>query len=90
MKKIEIDKNDDLKDSCFTQSSSKWILIEVENQNISEPSTYNSYIEAYNEMRSRYENLVNNVDGAFVGTDYISIQMGSYSIDWKIYEVKTE
>ena len=26
---------------------SKWILIEVENQNINEPDTYSSYIEAY-------------------------------------------
>ena len=37
---------------------SKWVLIEVENQNINEPDTYNSYIEAYDEMKSRYENLV--------------------------------
>ena len=29
---------------------SKWILIEVENQNINEPDTYDSYIEAYDEM----------------------------------------
>ena len=26
---------------------SKWILIEVENQSINEPDTYDSYIEAY-------------------------------------------
>ena len=29
---------------------SKWILIEVENQNINEPDTYDSYIEAYDDM----------------------------------------
>ena len=28
----------------------KWVLIEVENQNINEPDTYNSYKEAYKEM----------------------------------------
>lgn len=69
---------------------SKWILIEVENQNINEPDTYDSYIEAYDEMKSRYENLVEEGDEASIGEYDANIQTDSYNIDWKIYEVETE
>ena len=53
---------------------SKWILIEVENQNINEPDTYDSYIEAYGEMKSRYENLVEEVDEASIDEYDANIQ----------------
>lgn len=66
---------------------SKWILIEVENQNINEPDTYDSYIEAYDEMKSRYENLVEERDEASIDEYDANIQTDSYNIDWKIYEV---
>ena len=66
----------------------KWILIEVENQNINEPDTYNSYMEAYNEMKSRYEHLVEEGNEASISEYDASIQTDSYNIDWKIYEVK--
>lgn len=56
---------------------SKWILIEVENQNINEPDTYNSYIEAYDEMKSRYENLVEEGDEASIDEYDASIQTDS-------------
>lgn len=69
---------------------SKWILIEVENQNINEPDTYGSYIEAYDEMKSRYENLVEEEDEASIDEYEANIQTDSYNIDWKIYEVETE
>lgn len=69
---------------------SKWILIEVENQNINEPDTYDSYIEAYDEMKSRYENLVEEGDKASIDEYDANIQTDSYNIDWKIYEVETE
>lgn len=65
----------------------KWVLIEVENQNINEPDTYNSYAEAYNEMKKRYGNLVKDGDEASIGTYNASIQTNAYNIDWKIYEV---
>ena len=68
----------------------KWILIEVENQNISEPDTYNSYMEAYTEMKSRYEHLVEEGNEAFISEYDASIQTDSYNIDWKIYEVRAE
>lgn len=69
---------------------SKWILIEVENQNINEPDTYDSYIEAYDEMKSRYENLVEEGDETSIDEYDANIQTDSYNIDWKIYEVKSE
>lgn len=69
---------------------SKWILIEVENQNINEPDTYVSYIEAYDEMKSRYENLVEEGDEASIDEYDANIQTDSCNIDWKIYEVETE
>lgn len=65
----------------------KWILIEVENQNINEPDTYNSYKEAYKEMKKRYEILANDGDEASIGAYNASIQTDLYNIDWKIYEV---
>lgn len=67
---------------------SKWILIEVENQNINEPDTYDSYIEAFDEMKSRYENLVEKEDRASINEVDASIQTDSYNVDWKIYEVE--
>lgn len=69
---------------------SKWILIEVENQNINEPDTYDSYIEAYDEMKGRYENLVEEGDESSIDEYDANIQTDSYNIDWKIYEVETE
>lgn len=77
----------------------KWVLIEVENQNINEPDTCNSYKEAYNEMKNRYgtytvrfgiqkcHTLVNDGKEASIGAYNASIQTDAYSIDWKIYEV---
>ena len=66
---------------------SKWVLIEVENQNINEPDTYSSYVEAYNEMKNRYGILVEDGDEASIGSHNASIQTDLYNIDWKIYEV---
>lgn len=65
----------------------KWILIEVENQNINEPDTYNTYEEAFNEMKRRYEKLVEEGDEASINTLTASIQTNSYNVDWKIYRV---
>lgn len=59
----------------------------MENQNINEPDTYNSYAEAYNEMKKRYGDLVKDGDEASIGAYNASIQTDSYNIDWKIYEV---
>jgi hypothetical protein len=69
---------------------SKWILIEVENQSINEPDTYDSYIEAYDEMKGRYENLVEEGNESSIDEYDANIQTDSYNIDWKIYEVETE
>ena len=66
---------------------SKWVLIEVENQNINEPNTYNSYAEAYNEMKKRYRILVKDGENASIGAYNACIQTNAYNIDWKIYEV---
>ena len=79
-----------LSDKALEVYGDKWILIEVENQNINEPDTYNSYIEAYNEMKSRYEHLVEEGNEASIREYNASIQTDSYSIDWKIYEVKAQ
>ena len=69
---------------------SKWILIEVENQNINEPDTYNSYIEAYEEMKSRYETFVEEGNEASIDEYNANIHTDLYNVDWKIYEVKAE
>lgn len=67
---------------------SKWILIEVENQNINEPDTYDSYIEAYDEMKRRYEEVVEIGDDVNIHEYDACIQTDSYNVDWKIYEVE--
>ena len=69
---------------------SKWVLIEVENQNINKPDTYNSYKETYKEMKNRYGTLVNDGEEASIGAYNACIQTDSYNIDWKIYEVETQ
>ena len=66
---------------------SKWILIEVENQGISDPDTYETYDEAYEEMERRYNELVEEDDEANIHSVYASIQTDSYNVDWRIYEV---
>lgn len=71
----------------LTGTPQKWVLIEVENQNINEPDTYNSYAEAYKEMKKRYGILVKDGEEASIGSHNASIQTDLYNIDWKIYEV---
>ena len=68
----------------------KWILIEVEHQNITEPDTYGSYIEAFDEMKRRYENLVEEGDEASIREFDANIQTNPYNVDWKIYEVECD
>lgn len=68
----------------------KYILIEVENQNINEPDTYGSYEKAFDEMKRRYENLIEEGDKASIDRFDACIQDDSYNIDWKIYKVEVE
>ena len=69
-------------------SISKWILIEVENQGISEPDIYDTYEEAYKEMKRRYEAVMENSDKTNITDFYADIQSDSYNVDWRIFEVK--
>ena len=66
---------------------SKWILIEVENQSINEPDTYETYEDAYVEMKRRYEHIVEDDDEASIHSDYATIQTDYYNAEWRIYEV---
>ena len=65
----------------------KWILIEVENQSINEPDTYETHDEAYAEMERRFNELVEDDDEASIHSDYACIQTDNYNVDWKIFEV---
>ena len=67
---------------------SKWILIEVEDQIIACPDTYNTYEEAYAEMKRRYDSIVGEDDEARIENEYAYIQTDCYNADWLIYEVK--
>jgi hypothetical protein len=69
-------------------SISKWILIEVENQGISEPDIYDTYEEAYKEMKRRYEAVMEDSDKTNITDFYADIQSDSYNVDWRIFEVK--
>lgn len=69
-------------------SISKWILIEVENQGISEPDIYDTYEEAYKEMKKRYEAVMEDSDKTNITDFYADIQSDSYNVDWRIFEVK--
>lgn len=69
-------------------SISKWILIEVENQRISEPDIYDTYEEAYKEMKRRYEAVMEDSDKTNITDFYADIQSDSYNVDWRIFEVK--
>ncbi|MEE1084984.1 MAG: hypothetical protein UH850_14755 [Paludibacteraceae bacterium] len=67
---------------------SKWILIEVENNDILEPTTYDTYEDAYEEMVFQF-NLIKGADmDANIHKDYVSVQSDYNSWDWRIYEVK--
>lgn len=68
----------------------KYVLIEVENQNINEPDTYDSYIEAFGEMKRRYENLMGEGDESSIHEFDACIQTSVYNIDWKIYKMEEE
>lgn len=75
---------------------SKWILIEVENQSINKPDAYDTYEEAFDEMKSRYESFKEIANaGSFYEMDayiqtYCEDADDLYNIDWKIYEVKCD
>lgn len=69
---------------------SKWILIEVDNQSINEPDTYNSYIEAYTKMGNRYNDLKTDDAECSIHEYYASIQSDYNNVDWRIYEVEME
>ena len=69
-------------------SVSKWILIEVEIQGISEPDIYDTYEEAYKEMKRRYEAVMEDDDKTNITDFYADIQSDSYKVDWRIFEVK--
>lgn len=69
-------------------SVSKWILIEVEIQGISEPDIYDTYEEAYKEMKRRYEAVMEDDDKTNITDFYADIQSDSYNVHWRIFEVK--
>ena len=69
---------------------SKWILIEVVNQTIEEPDTYNTYKEAYAEMEKRYNILKESNDEYSINDFYATIQTDCDNYDWRIYEVKCQ
>lgn len=67
---------------------SKWILIEIENQEIGNPDAYNTYEEAYREMKERYETVMEDGDNTSIADFYADIQSDLYNINWHIFEVK--
>ena len=67
---------------------SKWILIEVENQGISEPDIYDTYEEAYKETKRRYEAVMEDNDKTNITDFYADIQSDSYNVDLRIFKVK--
>ena len=71
---------------------SKWILIEVKNHMINQPNTYNTYAEAFEEMKRRYKyeckNSLGNATEASIDDIYAAhIKAGSYNAEWLIYKV---
>jgi hypothetical protein len=67
---------------------SKWILIFVEDNDISEPMTFDTYEEAYKEMEHEF-NITRDIDDdSAIHEDYASVQGCCNSWDWRIYEVK--
>ena len=67
---------------------SKWILIQTENNDILEPTTYDSYEQAYEAMKNEYDILKENWHDGNIHSDYASIQSDYENWDWRIYEVK--
>lgn len=67
---------------------SKWILIYVEDNSIYEPTTYDTYEEAYKEMEHEF-NITRDIDDdSTIHKDYASVQSDYNNWDWRIYEVK--
>ena len=67
---------------------SKWILIEVENNDIAEPDVFDTYEEAYNEMEHRFNSLKEEYDDCNIHENYASIQSEFNNFDWRIFEVR--
>lgn len=66
----------------------KWILIEVQNHDIEEPDTYDSYELAYEEMDRRFNKHKEDDWECNIHKKYASIQSDFANWDWMIYEVK--
>ena len=69
---------------------SKWILITVENNDIIEPTTHDTYKQAYQAMEREFTRLRDAQDDASICENYASIQSDCNNWDWRIYEVKYE
>lgn len=67
---------------------SKWVLISVEDNSILEPTTYDTYEQAYEEMERDFNMTKYGDEWASIHENYASIQTDFYSWDWRIYEVK--
>lgn len=67
---------------------SKWILIYVEDNDILEPTTYDTYEEAYKEMEHEFNLTKDDDTDGNIHEYYASIQTDYNNWDWRIYEVK--
>lgn len=67
---------------------SKWILIHADNNSIELPDVFDSYDEAYREMKRQYDKIVEENDDANIDVNYASIQTNYENFDWRIFEVK--
>lgn len=69
---------------------SKWILIEVQDNTIRKPDVYDTYNEAYAQMKKRFNRFYDEYykEDASIKEDYAFIFYDSINIDWRIFEVK--
>ena len=67
---------------------SKWILIHADNNSIELPDVFESYEEAYRQMKLEYDKIVEEGDDADIDVNYASIQTDYENFDWRIFEVK--
>lgn len=65
----------------------KWILIEVQDNEILEPDICSDYSEAYDKMEKRYKKLDDGESCNHIYPNEAYIQTDTTNISWKIFEV---
>lgn len=78
-----------LKDRIMNTLKKKWVVINVEDNNIYKPDAFDSYEKAYEQMEREYCAVAGDGYECSIHEDYASVQSDCYNADWRIYEIES-